>query len=209
MEYWNCKGFQGNMLCSGFPGGSSCKEPACQRRRQEMRVWSLGGEDSPEECMTTCSSILARRIPWTEEAVRLYTVYGVAKSRTRLKWLSTHTHMLCSWVPLRSALPWDFWGESWPGGKSGEWPDGCCRSGAQSEQGSGGWACAEVVQCKSEWREKLCWDPKEEQVPLKEATSLLACVSDRRPQQPCSAGCEVWRGQSPQPAVQMTAVLPQ
>ena len=85
MEYWNRKEFQGNMLCSGFPGGSSGNEPACQCRRQEMRVRSLGGEDSPEEGMATCSSILAWRIPQTEEAVRLYTVYRVAKSRTRLK----------------------------------------------------------------------------------------------------------------------------
>ena len=34
--------------------------------------------------MATRSSILAWRIPWTEEAARLYTVYRVAKSRTRL-----------------------------------------------------------------------------------------------------------------------------
>ena len=34
---------------------------------QEMRVRSLGQEDPLEEGMTTHSSILARRIPWTEE----------------------------------------------------------------------------------------------------------------------------------------------
>ena len=36
---------------------------------QEMQgtVWSLGGEDSLEEVMATHSSILAWRIPWTEE----------------------------------------------------------------------------------------------------------------------------------------------
>ena len=37
--------------------------------------------------MATHSSILARKIPWTEEPGEL-TVYGVAKSRMRL---STHT----------------------------------------------------------------------------------------------------------------------
>jgi len=62
----------GNLLfyCgkSGFPGGASGKELACQRRRRkEMRVRSLGGEDSPEEEMATHSSILAWRIPWTGE----------------------------------------------------------------------------------------------------------------------------------------------
>ena len=34
---------------------------------QEMRVQSLGGEDSVEEEMATHSSILAWEIPWTEE----------------------------------------------------------------------------------------------------------------------------------------------
>ena len=33
---------------------------------QEMWVQSLGWEDSPEEEMTTHSSILAWEIPWTE-----------------------------------------------------------------------------------------------------------------------------------------------
>ena len=34
---------------------------------QETQVQSLGGEDLPEKSMTTHSSILAWRIPWTEE----------------------------------------------------------------------------------------------------------------------------------------------
>ena len=34
---------------------------------QETWVRSLGGEDSLEEEMTTHSSVLAWRIPWTEE----------------------------------------------------------------------------------------------------------------------------------------------
>ena len=33
----------------------------------ETRVWSLGWEDALEKGMTTHSSILAWRIPWTEE----------------------------------------------------------------------------------------------------------------------------------------------
>ena len=51
----------------GFPGGTSGKEPACQCRRHETRVSSLGGEDPLEEGMATHFSILAWRIPWTEE----------------------------------------------------------------------------------------------------------------------------------------------
>ena len=38
---------------------------------QETQVRSLGQEDPLEEGMTTFSSILARRIPWTEEPVGL------------------------------------------------------------------------------------------------------------------------------------------
>ena len=34
---------------------------------QETRVWSLGGEDPLEKAMATHSSILAGKIPWTEE----------------------------------------------------------------------------------------------------------------------------------------------
>ena len=51
-----------------FSGGANGKEPACQcRRLKEMRIPSLGWEDALEEEMATHSSILAWRIPWTEE----------------------------------------------------------------------------------------------------------------------------------------------
>ena len=33
-----------------------------------MQVQSLGGEDPLEECIATHSSILAWRVPWTEES---------------------------------------------------------------------------------------------------------------------------------------------
>ena len=55
----------------GFPGGTSGDEPACQCKRQEMRVWSLGREDPLEEGMASHSSILAWKIPWTEVPGRL------------------------------------------------------------------------------------------------------------------------------------------
>ena len=51
-----------------------------------MTVRSPGWEDSLEEEMATHSSILAWRIPWTEES----TVHRVAKSWTRLKRVTTH-----------------------------------------------------------------------------------------------------------------------
>ena len=34
---------------------------------QEMQVWSLGLEDNLEKGMATHSTVLAWRIPWTEE----------------------------------------------------------------------------------------------------------------------------------------------
>ena len=49
-----------------------------------MRVQSPGREDSLEKGMATHSSILAWRIPWTEEPGRLKSK-GVAKNRTGLK----------------------------------------------------------------------------------------------------------------------------
>ena len=43
---------------------------------QETRVPSLGGEDPLEKEMATYSSILAWRIPWTEEPDGLYSPWG-------------------------------------------------------------------------------------------------------------------------------------
>jgi len=52
----------------GFPGGSEDKESAFM---QETWVQSLGSEDPLKKGMTTHSSILAWRIPWTEQPVGL------------------------------------------------------------------------------------------------------------------------------------------
>ena len=51
-------------LSWGFPGGSVVKNPPAML---ETRVPSLGQEDPLEEERATHSSILAWRIPWTEE----------------------------------------------------------------------------------------------------------------------------------------------
>ena len=48
----------------------------------ETRVQSLGWEDPLEKEMATHSSILAWKIPWTEEPGLV--LHGVAKSQTRL-----------------------------------------------------------------------------------------------------------------------------
>ena len=53
-----------------------------------MRVWSLGQEDHLEREMASHSSILAWKIPWTEEPGSLQSV----RSQSQTK-LSTHTHI--------------------------------------------------------------------------------------------------------------------
>ena len=63
----------------------------------EMWVWPLGQVDPLEEGMATHSSILAWRIPWTEEPGRL--VLSIAKSWMWLKRLSTHISLLQN-IPL-------------------------------------------------------------------------------------------------------------
>ena len=52
---------------SGFPGGSVVKNSPAKQKMQETQVQSQGREDPLEEGMATHSSILAWRIPWTEE----------------------------------------------------------------------------------------------------------------------------------------------
>ena len=51
--------------------GSAVKNPPAKQEMQETRVQSLGGEDSLEEDMAIHSSILAKKILWTEEPGRL------------------------------------------------------------------------------------------------------------------------------------------
>ena len=64
------------MNFSDFPGGSDGKASAYNAGDQlpavqEARVRSLGQEDLLEKEMATHSSILAWKVPWTEEPGRL------------------------------------------------------------------------------------------------------------------------------------------
>ena len=49
---------------------------------QETWVPSLGWEDALEKGKATHSSVLAWRIPWTEEPGRLHAVHGIAEGGT-------------------------------------------------------------------------------------------------------------------------------
>ena len=55
----------------GLPGGSVVKSLPAMQELQETQVRSLGWEEPLEEEMATHSSILAWRIPQTEELVGL------------------------------------------------------------------------------------------------------------------------------------------
>jgi len=68
----------------GFPGGSDGKEPTCNAGGP---VWPLGREDPLEKGMATHSSILAWRVPWTEEPGRLQ---SIGLQRVGHDWV-THT----------------------------------------------------------------------------------------------------------------------
>ena len=82
---------------------------------QEIQIRSLGWEDPLEKEMATHSSILAWRIPWTEEPGGLQST-GVTKSRTRLsdftftfnfRWLSGKEFTCQFWRHRRRVFdPW-------------------------------------------------------------------------------------------------------
>ena len=65
-------------MCFGFPGGSVVKNPPADAGDMDLIP---GLEDSLEKGMATHSSILAWRIPWTEEPGRLQSM-GLQKGWT-------------------------------------------------------------------------------------------------------------------------------
>ena len=56
----------------GFPGWHSSKGSTYQLKRHRFDAWVW--EDPLEKGMATCSSILARKIPWTEEPGGLWSM---------------------------------------------------------------------------------------------------------------------------------------
>ena len=77
-----------------FPGGSDSKASAYHV--EDHRVQSLGQEDLLEKEMATHSSILAWKIPWTEEPGRLL---SMGSQRVRHDWATslhfTYVNSLC------------------------------------------------------------------------------------------------------------------
>ena len=96
-RYWMCtvSSYGLHMVSSykrSFPGDSVVKNsPFNTGYMQEAPVGSLGWEDPLEEKMATYSSLLAWRIPWSEETGQLQSM-GCKESDTT-EWLrNTHTH---------------------------------------------------------------------------------------------------------------------
>ena len=76
-----------------FHDGSAVKNPPAMQKLQETWVQSLAQAGTLEEGMATHSSILCLKNPMDRGAWWV-TIRRVAKSRTRLKWLSHSTHKL-------------------------------------------------------------------------------------------------------------------
>ena len=74
----------------GLPWWLSGKNLPVMQKTQETQVRSLGWEEPLEEGMATHSTILAWRIPWTEEPGGA-TVHGVAELDTTETTGHTHT----------------------------------------------------------------------------------------------------------------------
>ena len=70
---------------------------------QETRVWSLGREDPLEKEMAIHSSIIAWKIPWTEEPGRLQ---SMGSQRVEHDWATSHAYVHTLYVGLPLWLSW-------------------------------------------------------------------------------------------------------
>ena len=72
---WGCKELDTTEATESFPGGASGKEPTCQCMRLKKCWFDPPDQEDPlEGGVATHSSVLAWRIPWTEEPVRLQSI---------------------------------------------------------------------------------------------------------------------------------------
>ena len=87
---WEIFFFNWCIVDLGFPSGLAVKCPPAVQESQEVQVRSLGQEDPPEAGTATHSSILAWRMPWTEEPGRLQSIWS---QRVSHNWSNlAHTH---------------------------------------------------------------------------------------------------------------------
>ena len=101
---WRCK--QANEIGAWEPDG---KESTCQCRRREFDPW-VGKIPWMGQGMATHSSILAWRIPWTEEPGGLYSPRGLKESATTMQLTNKlRTVQVLKWweVPINMKLGWN------------------------------------------------------------------------------------------------------
>ena len=85
-----------------FPGDASVKEPAWQCRRHKSHGFDPWvGKDSLEEKMAIHSSILAWRIPWTEEPCGLR---SIGWQRIEHDWSNLAWTNIVKWIKISSIL---------------------------------------------------------------------------------------------------------
>ena len=71
---------------------SSKRNPSAMQKTQETQVRSLGWEDPLQEGMAIHSSIIALRIPWTEEPGRLQSLGSQRVGHNRSDWACMHAY---------------------------------------------------------------------------------------------------------------------
>ena len=86
-SYWEFSYMFRRFLC--FPGGLVVKSSPAM---WAMQFQSLGWEDPLEKGMATHSSILAWRMPWTEEPHRLQSIASHRVGHNWSRWAYTHAH---------------------------------------------------------------------------------------------------------------------
>ena len=74
----------------GFPGGSVVKSLPAMQETREIRVWFVGWENTREEETATRSSILAYKIPRTEEPGG---PQSIVSQTVRHFWVCTHIYL--------------------------------------------------------------------------------------------------------------------
>ena len=110
-------------MLRGFPGGASGKEPACQCRRRKRH--GFDPQDHLEEGTATHSSILAWRIPWTEEPGVLP---SIGSQRVRPDW-SNLAHTAHTWEALELSGTHQFFPFSEPLIQAVTWINTKCLTG--------------------------------------------------------------------------------
>ena len=99
--------------CFSYAGSFVVPFPVAQMVKnlpamQETCVWSWGQEDPLEKGIVTRSSILAWRIPWTEEPGRLYSQWSRKESDT-IEWLTHILSGLLEFLFLCEKCHWNFY----------------------------------------------------------------------------------------------------